>query len=269
MLLTEEEEIEFRRKKGLEDIGKYDGVAFGMGVTLFDETEEPNMDYLDDLSVIYRKGKNILFDGRKNGKRILYPTMAAGAPAASSIFDTFLCHGYTDKAIGIGYIGATQKNLSVGDVIIPDEAIPGDGATPYYFPEDPNFGDSPPAVKKGYQAKPSPVLLDKLIEETQREKISFHKGRIFTTSCYTMETPEFIERLNKKGVLGFDMETSCLFSEAQFHNKNKEAAAILVVTDNQLTNHNYTLDNFFEGREIASKKLQKAIKIATNTLLRI
>jgi len=265
MKLSKEEEVKYRKKEGIERIGNYDGVVFGMGNSLFEEVSDvlAPRKYLDQLSLIERGMRYSLFDGRRNGKRILYATTTAGSSSASFRFERYFAHGPTDRSIGTGYIGATQDDLEVGDFIIPEEAIIGEGTTPYYFSQDSRV---PPVLKRGYTAKPSPQILDKLIKEAMEEKIEFHSGRIYTTDSFVMETPQLIDKLNKKGVLGIDMETSCLFSIADYHSKN--TAAILVVTDNQLTHHTHTLDNFLRGREIASKKLQKAIEISTKALLR-
>jgi len=264
MKLSKKKEEEYRKKEGVEEIGKYHAVNFGMGNFLFDEVNNilSSRENLDQLHLIHRGTRHSVFDGRKDEKRILYVTTPSGSGAASMQFERFLCHGFADEGIGIGYVGATQEDLEIGDVIIPDEAIIGEGTTSYYFPENSSF---PPVLKKGYQAKPSPIILDKLIREAKKEKVDFRLGPIYTTESFPMETPEMIKSLNEKGVLGLDMETSSLFSVSDYH--GKDAAAILVVTDNQLTNHSHCLENFYKGREIACVKLQKAIKIATNVLL--
>jgi purine-nucleoside phosphorylase len=265
MKLFKDEEKDYRKKEGLEEIGKYDAVNFGMGNLLFEEVSDAlaPREYLDKLSLIRRGVKHAVFDGIKDGKRILNVTTPAGSSAASMFFERYLCHGYAVRGVGIGYMGATQKDLRIGDIVIPDEAIVGEGTTSYYFPKNSKF---PPTLKKGYKAKPSRKILDRLVEEAKKEKIDFRLGPIYTTDSFVMETPRMIKNLSESGALGLDMETSALFSIADFH--DKDAAAILVVTDNQLTNHSHCLENFYRGRETACVKLQKAIKIATNALIK-
>ena len=54
-------------------------------------------------------------------------------------------------------------------------------------------------------------------------------GEIYSIDAPLMETPDFIEKLSREGILGIDMETSALFSIAEYH--GKRVAAILVVSD--------------------------------------
>jgi purine-nucleoside phosphorylase len=263
MKLSKKQEIDYRKKEQVERVGPYDGVVFGMGNALFDDFCERlhPARYLDSLDELFRN-RSSLFMGRTGERNILYVTTSPGASFSSRIFERYLAHGPADEGIGVGYIGATQGDVRVGDIIIPTEAIVGEGTTKYYFPERP--GEYPPFLKKDYQAKPSPKILDKIIKEAQKENVEFKTGPIYTTDSLCMETPDMVRDLRKRDILGIDMETSCLFSVADSH--KKDAAAILVVSDNQCTHHAYTTDKIRNGIEKVSGEFQKTIEIATKAL---
>ena len=189
--------------------------------------------------------------GKKDNIHILYSSTLPGAPSAAFYIESFFCHSPAKLAVGVGYVGGLQADIELGDIVIPNYAYRGEGTSKYYFDEK-------------YEAKPFKKLFERLVENTRKEGFEPHVGKIYTTDSFHMETEEFIKKLNKEGYLGIEMEVSALFSIADWHKKC--AAAILVVTDNPSVNFH---DFIFEKPKIARKNLQKAIKIATNSLVEL
>jgi uridine phosphorylase len=120
--------------------------------------------------------------------------------------------------IGVGFVGALQKDIAIGDIILPTLAYRGEGTTKYYAPEE-------------MKAIPSPVVQTTL-EKALGPKVHVHKGTVFTTGALFRENDDLTTKLSGDGVLGIECETSALFLISKLH--NIDAGAILLVTDNPI-----------------------------------
>jgi nucleoside phosphorylase len=249
MRLTREEEMAYRRKRGLDRLGDYEAVIFGLGNSLFGEVRPENRLALRECLDELYSFSPYEYVGVRGARRILYRPTRPTAAAANFCFEKYLCHGPAARAIGVGYVGSLQPEIGIGELIIPNLAWRGEGVSHYYLPE-------------GRSARPSHRLVNALIERAEQEGFEPRVGDVYTTDVYHMETPQFIRSLHKRGILGIDMETSALFVVADWH--GKESAAILVVTDEPFVRHHQYL---FEVPEIAAHNLQRAIKVATRVLL--
>lgn len=213
MLLDPKDEMEFRRNQGIEGLGGYDAVILRLGMSLERlpnfHPSKPEVYGLESLS-----GWKI-YKGVKKGKEILFVSTMVGAPAASLGIEMYLCHSPANEGIGVGYCGALQPEIEIGRIIIPDKARIGEGASKYYG--------------KSEISTPDPDLVRKLVDVTQRFGYEPLVGELYSIDAPLMETPDFIEKLARQGILGIDMETSALFSIAEYH--GKRAAAIMVVSD--------------------------------------
>ena len=159
-----------------------------------------------------------------NGKKYLFITLQVGAP---NIIDfCLLCYKVKcDNFVFIGSAGALVPEIKVGDVIIPEYAISGNGATIY--------------------------LHDKLDTNNLFEHIySTHKlNEKITNVCHSkgldvlnvpvismdsvMSEYLHLDEFRAMGAKAIEMETATFFGCMKLIDKN--AAAILVVSDNSAT----------------------------------
>ncbi len=139
-----------------------------------------------------------------------------GAPYAAMMLETLIARG-ARRIIFIGWCGAVSKQVKIGDIILPTSALVDEGTSRNYV--EPDNGQSKPASSMV-------SLVEQVLEDNQ---IDFHLGKIWTTDAVYRETRAKVENYQKQGVLAVEMETSALFSVAQF--RHVELGAILVVSD--------------------------------------
>ncbi|MDW7670127.1 MAG: nucleoside phosphorylase [Bacillota bacterium] len=138
-------------------------------------------------------------------------TGIGGASTVIAVEELIACGAET--LIRIGSAGAIQPEIGVGDMIIVQGAVREDGASRMYVPE-------------GYPAVPDPLLTVWMEQICQAEGYPFHSGLIRShDSFYIDEETAIMDRWNRRGVLGSDMETAALFVTARL--RGAKAASIL------------------------------------------
>jgi len=150
------------------------------------------------------------------GQRVSVVGPVIGAPYAALILESLIVWG-ASKILFLGWCGAIDSEVAVGDIVVPTGAWIDEGTSP-------NYTDRPlePVV-------PSVELLAAICAYfSQREK-KFCQGLIWSTDAIFRETAEKVIHYRQKKALAVEMEVSALFSVAAF--RKVEAAALLVVSD--------------------------------------
>lgn len=160
-----------------------------------------------------------MFTGDYQGTRIT--TINGGRFAAdTSITTEILCNAQVKVLIRLGSCGSLTENIKVGDLIVAETAIKGDGVTQYYV--DKNFV---PAADKN--------LSDALFKAAQATGLNVHRGKCWTTDAILRETREVVEGVIKQGAVAVDMVSSAFLTICQLY--KIPAAVILAVSDNVIT----------------------------------
>ena len=168
--------------------------------------------------------------------------------ADTAITTEVICNAQIQNIIRIGTCGALDENIKVGDLVVADRVIRGDGVTAYYV--DSNFKTT--ADKK---------ITDTLEQVAKDLGANVHRGCIWTTDALLRETRELVEAKRKEGAIAADMVSSALLTIAQL-NKVK-AGSILAVSDNVITGEMGFMNPLYY---IAETKL---IEIALETVKRL
>ena len=168
--------------------------------------------------------------------------------ADTAITSEVICNVQIQNIIRIGTCGALDENIKVGDLVVVDRIIRGDGVTPYYV--DSNFKTV--ADKK---------IADTLEQVAKDSDVNVHRGCVWTTDALLRESRELVEAKRKEGALAVDMVSSALLTIAQL-NKVK-AGSILAVSDNVITGEMGFMNPLYY---IAETKL---IEIALETVKRL
>jgi uridine phosphorylase len=168
-------------------------------------------------------------------------------------FMRLLPNSATEYVIGLGAVGALRPNIEIGDLIIPTEAVRGEGLTKYYYPSD-------------VPAEPDPDLAEKMIQSSRQcRAANVHTGAIFTTGSIMHETDELIEEWQKKGYLGVDCEASALFLLSRYC--GFKCALITYVTDNPYTKEIFSRS--FRLMLRARRAERKAVEVIFKTIANI
>lgn len=175
--------------------------------------------------------------GEFKGKRVTVGN--GGFYAPDSAFTTeLLCTGGLNTIIRMGSCGSMDENIAVGDYIVADSIIRGEGTTPYYVDE---------TFKPSVDRQLSQQLYDAF------DTIgNVHFGCIWTTDALFRETKEVVNKYIEKGAIAVDMVTSPLVTIANLY--NKRVASIFAVSDNLITGDIGFTDIKFIEAEMAMVK---------------
>jgi uridine phosphorylase len=166
----------------------------------------------------------------------------------TSITSELMCSAKIANIIRIGSCGALDENIKIGDLVVVDKVIRGDGVTPYY-------------VDKNFQTQSDKTISDTLCSVARDMGVNIHRGTVWTTDALLRETRELVEAKRKEGAIAVDMVSSTLLTIAQI-NKVK-AGSILSVSDNVITGEMGFMNPLYYMAET------KLIEIALETVKRL
>jgi len=136
--------------------------------------------------------------------------------ADTAITTDLLCAAGVASLIRVGTCGSLQNSIEIGDIVIATGAIRGDGASPYYVPQD-------------FSTRADPEVVEALLRAAASIGVKVHTGRVFTTDALFRETPELLEDLEQQNTAAIDMVTAAFLTVSQV--RGKRAGAILAVSD--------------------------------------
>lgn len=156
---------------------------------------------------------------RRNNMAVVGPIL--GAPHAVMVLEKLVVLG-AKKILFMGWCGSIQETVAIGDLLIPDRGLIGEGTSRYYA-----------SVNLLTESKSSPGIVETTKKTCVRHGMSFHLGAVWSTDAPYRETAKQLLSLKKQDVLGVDMESSALFTVGRF--RQVETAALLVVSDELAT----------------------------------
>lgn len=147
-----------------------------------------------------------------------------GAPA---VMDFILALGVTKckNLVFLGSAGSLDENIKIGDIVIPEYSICGDGASRYL---NPNLEDE--FLKKEY---PSKEMTDDLKSILNDKKIKYHCVPNFSVDNIFAQFFH-IDTILGLGSKTIEMETANLFKCCEVMNMN--VTALFCVSDNSILN---------------------------------
>jgi purine-nucleoside phosphorylase len=173
--------------------------------------------------------------GLQNSPCVIGPVL--GAPVAVMLLETLRVWG-VQQIIFIGWCGSIQKDLQIGDVLLPDAALIDEGTSLHY------------GQKHGAKVLPDSDLNGNIADMLTSEGVAFRQGSIWTTDGVFRETPSKIQAFQQKGALAVEMEFSALLSASRFY--GLETAGLMAVSDELFTGQwhpGFNAPNFILSRE--------------------
>lgn len=150
--------------------------------------------YLEKITVLANNREFYSIKGVYQGESILVLSTGIGAPSTAIAIEEMYQIGVRE-VIRVGSCGAMQKDIALGELIIASGAVRDEGLTSKYVPL------AFPAVPDSHLLQRTQVLYPKA-----------HVGIIRSHDGFYMDNNDEIETFwSQQGVLGADMETSCLF----------------------------------------------------------
>lgn len=169
-----------------------------------------------------------------------------GAP---SVMDFVLSLGVTKckNLVFLGSAGSLDENIKIGDIVVPEYSICGDGASRYL-----NSDLEDEFLKKKY---PSSEFTDKLLEILNKKNINYHY-----VPNYSIDTifAQFyhVDKILEQGAKTIEMETANLFKCNELLKIN--VTALFCISDNTLLNK-----SLYSGRTEEENNYRHKIRYET------
>lgn len=211
----------------------------------------------DRLEVLIKKLENPLrnfsfmeytmYTGTYQGIKIT--AMNGGRFSADTAITTeVMCSAKIQNIIRIGTCGSLDENIKIGDLVVVDRVIRGDGVTPYY-------------VDNNFKTLADKKISDTLYEVAKSMGVNIHRGTVWTTDALLRETKELVEQKRKQGAIAVDMVSSSLLTIALVY--QVKAGAILAVSDNVISGQMGFMNPLYYQAET------KLIEIALETVKKL
>jgi purine-nucleoside phosphorylase len=161
------------------------------------------------------------------GKKISYLLSGVGSPVVLDAVFALSCTP-CKRIIFIGAVGALDVTMEVGDIVIPEYSISGDGASRYVTP---NRVDESDCYGQRYYPDPEFFgLIRSVTESAAREQgVPWHIGRTFSVDTIFAEFGH-LEEFRQLGCDSIEMESAAFFKAAQV--SGIRAGAVFTVSDN-------------------------------------
>ena len=140
----------------------------------------------------------------ETGKDQLCITMPfSTAPGAAGTIEELHAMG-CDKFIICGGAGCLQKDMTIGNLILPTTAVRDEGTSYHYLPPAREVACNPETIKVVKE------VLDSM-------NVSNVPGKTWTTDAFYRETPAMVKHRKEEGCITVEMETAAFFAVAEFH----------------------------------------------------
>ncbi|NHI94557.1 MAG: hypothetical protein EAX96_18850 [Candidatus Lokiarchaeota archaeon] len=163
-----------------------------------------------------------VYTGKYNYKEISIISSGIGCPATSLKLEA-LRDMQIKAIVRFDLCGSLTNDVEIGDIVIANRAICGDGTSPHYW----NF-------EKEKIIDCNEELFKKFTKILDENEVKYHVGPVWTTDALFKETPELIQRaLNKSGI-AIDMETSIIYTYGKLY--EIPSISIMIVSDQPFKN---------------------------------
>jgi purine-nucleoside phosphorylase len=170
--------------------------------------------FLEDARLVSSNRGLLTYTGEYKGEIVTISTTGMGAPSAAIVLEELAMLG-AKAVIRVGTTGGISEKVMLGDVVIPNEAVPLDGATKAYMRE----GGLPVADAE---------IVKALKDKAEAIGLKCHVGMICTSDTFYLEEQRDAVMWASKGVLSFEMECSVIFVIGRL--RGYRAGAILTAT---------------------------------------
>lgn len=216
------------------------------------ERVEKVKQWLDDPKDLAFNREYKTVTGYYKGVKLFITSTGIGSPSMAIAIEELKNIG-VNTMIRIGSCGAIQRDIKIGDLVIPSGAVRSEGTSSAY-------------VEPSYPAIPHTELLISLLTAANKLKVNYHSGVIRTHDSFYTDNEEEKERYwSAKGVLASDMETSALFVIGGLKRLNVASTLNVVVEANGDTQEG--ISQYADGDQESLKGEEKEIVTALEAII--
>lgn len=178
--------------------------------------------------------------GSWSGKSVTIAGPLIGAPHIIMVVEKLIALGGR-MLLYFGYTGSLQSDVRIGDLLVPIEAVSGEGTSPHYYPEN-------------YLPIPDLNLVVLLNQALSGVTAPVHQGLVWSNDAFYRETAPLVLHYQGLGVKGVDMEMSAFFTVGRY--RQVAVAGLLAVSDELFTltwNPGFNTPIFQEARNLAAR----------------
>ena len=221
--------------------GDFAGVALISGQP---QRAKASLKYLENPVKNFSTMGYTFWTGEYRSQRVTVGNAGLYAPDTALVTE-LLCAGGIDTLVRIGSCGALREEMHIGDIVIVEYTLRGDGVSRYYAAED----FIPYATKE----------ISGELFRIFSSNMDTYQGAVWTTDALLKETSEVINPVIEKGAIAVDMISNAFFTVASVY--KKKAAAVLVVSDNLITGEiGFNNPKLFDAEHKMIKLALEAIK---------
>ncbi len=192
-----------------------------------------------DKPKLYNDYRQLLgYTGTYKGMPVSVQTTGMGCPSLAIVVEELVRLG-AKTLVRVGTSGIISREVEPGDLIVATASVPQDGTTRMYLGGDPYA----PAASFG---------VTRALAEAGAGK-NVHVGLIQTEDAFYATTPDDVERLEARGVLGVEMEASALFLLGKL--RKVETGCALVAS-------NYIGDPQFVEPDVLKRSVSEMVEVA-------
>ena len=186
--------------------------------------------FLDDIKLVNSVRNMLAYTGKYQGKEVTIMGSGMGIPSIG-IYSYELYNFYdVDRIIRIGSAGSVCPDLKLFDIVIAQGASTNSNwIKQYNLPEN-----------STYSAISSYEALSSAVESAKRHNFRFKVGQVLSGDNFYNDPQEVWSKWAAMGILCLEMESYGLCATAA--QANKEALAILTISDSLLTHEETTAE---------------------------
>jgi len=183
-------------------------------------------EHFENPQLVAQNREYVTYAGKYKGLTVSATSTGMGCPSAAIALEELIMSG-AKYLIRLGTTGALQKNISLGDIIIPSSAVRLEGTSVEYIPiEFPAIADID--------------IIDDLVKATQEKNLKSHIGIIMSHDAFYKDSvftePDFLKKEQvwiDSNVLSVENESSALFIIGYL--RKVKVGSILTAVANHLT----------------------------------
>lgn len=177
-------------------------------------------EHLDDPREVADHREYRTVTGSYRGVPVSATSTGIGCPSAAIAVEE-LCKVGASHFIRVGSSAAFIEGIEKGDILINTASMRCDGASAMYVDE--GF----PAVADHFLVR---ALIDAASDLAPGRGFATHVGLNVSSDAFYAETPEWVERMIRHGIMNVEMESSAIFTVA--HLRQVRAAMVCAVSYN-------------------------------------